>query len=114
MSTNVMEMSACRDLDWIIARMAGWKIEPRNGMYAVYRPDGSLGEVGAGTEGSAKTLLPHYSTSVDAMLALLGEAKLTLSQRAGHWSAQVATYYQGEADTPALALCRAWLGWRES
>lgn len=57
----------------------------------------------------------NYSLSVDAALILIGDYKMTLSQRAGRWSAVVADGRLIKSiSTPALAICYAWLDYMEN
>ena len=59
---------------------------------------------------------PPYSTSVDAALRLIEECdgfELSIDDGPrGAWFAYAD--YPGYADTPALAICRAWLAYKDS
>src|SRR5690349_10600173 len=111
---NLDEMEASRELDWLIAQRAGWSAQRDGRFYSLFNPAGERTSVGADTEANAKMMAPRYSRDVNAALTLIeGESRVTLTKGVGeNWIVVV-----GDSDIVApglaLAICRAWLKWRE-
>ena len=61
--------------------------------------------------------VPHYSTSVDAALALVpgGDIAFELyrDENTGDWWAEFDGWYDEGSPWPALAIVRAWLLWKD-
>lgn len=141
-STDWRNLDAGPDLDRIIGEKLGYLIYHYDKdvrercFYMLMAPDGSfpaqeetseIGEHGihAGerkTEAEAWEDLPHFSTDANVALNLVDEVEFNLTNynndaarlytgEFGLWEAVVESYY-AMGDTPALAICRAWLSWK--
>lgn len=124
-----------RERDRRVGELAGWHIEFQSDTYFLIPPGLSLDGPhtgipfgGADTPDDAWRLyVPEYSTSANASLALVADFKVTLRNEGGSpevlWSCHLfgwredynlvpyAVYANGA--TPALAICHAWLAWKE-
>jgi hypothetical protein len=73
-------------------------------------------------EGGKYLALPHYSTDTNAALALFMEMPIPRleydSEASPMWTCSAEPEYgefrYGSADTPALAICRAFLDWKNA
>jgi len=145
--THWTTMEAGRDLDRLIAERAGWHPVTRSGMWAIAPPHIQDADqyiawrrgltastvlvavlLMASEDEAWNILCPHFTTSVDAALALLPDALHTrqwsylqnyTDNRCQMWratiivAAQEGIRYIGEAEGLALAICRAWLAWQD-
>lgn len=134
--TNWRDLEGGLPLNQIVAEHLGWRIEPLSAAWvAVFNADGVGVErttaYGSKNEWPLYDLdeaIPHYSTDANAALALPLEPDMyfSLDVPAEHGGAKCGLWNQyprsvqrklveGEAvaDTPALAICRAWLDWKE-
>lgn len=134
--TDWRKLPAGRELDRLIAERIGWRFEKVSPYHwEVYRPDGSPVEQARGytyiNQWEDSHLMvtgmafPRYSTDMNAALTLplpglFDEYRFELSGCNDKWIACV--HYRHAIDltlhspiigTPALAVCRAWLDWRE-
>lgn len=121
-------LEAGLDLDRLIAERQGWtNIEFRSFWYEDNDSDGwGRCLVGVlpeddGNLDSEKTI-PNYSTRTDAALTLMHDDWTAMIARIdpGEWhcsinsiSSRVKDHGTGLANKPALAVCRAWLSWKD-
>lgn len=119
------EMKAGRKLDYLVGELRGLEFYPSHG-HPAEPIDYLIVPQGTGKMYPALEHLPAYSTSVDAALTLLtghdyallnfNHQNLCLLNEAASKDIEEAAM-NGAAwewsDTPALAVCRAWLAWRD-
>lgn len=131
-------MAASRKLDKAIAQKLGWSVsvEPLSGTTTLWEPNfrqhttwGLVGLDNAELADKAWDGVPHFSTSAEAALTLLAEmpdnytprlVRMGVAEQGYAWKCgimrndpPVYEMVQEEAETPALAICRAWLVWKE-
>lgn len=136
-ATNWREMPAGRELDRVIAERVGWAVEchkvvyPTSSSYDYYRLIGPNGEEKRDYDipEAAWQDAPHYSTDANAALSLPTADLYFIDLHGPHsenslWHAFIEWGYsdeedeypsfRAEADTAALAVCRAWLAWKDA
>lgn len=115
--TDVQDVQAGRELDQLIAERIGWTeisdqmIVGRQDLHGT--PPGAM---------FPTFMVPRFSTSVDAAWSLLeGRNSYGIATNTRELSYSMKLWaecdgYDGwaERDQPALAICRAWLAWKES
>lgn len=124
---NWREMEVGRELDWLIAEKCGVEIleqTPNTDWNTTHQPmylakiDGAL----QGLWHSRKEdCAPRYSSDLNAAFDLLKQMPMgAVGLLEGNEAWFSNAYMDGaglltdeEADTPALAICRAWLAWKE-
>ena|SRR5258708_1441045 len=132
--SNWRTMEAGMELDREIALRLGWTIKLYPGYTAMLNPHGEI--VGRGfhdapdgymwSQAHEFLNMPHYSTDANAALTLLEglfwsvfgtpdqDRKTTIYRCALNSVYRDAfTAITETADAPALAICRAWLTWKE-
>lgn len=140
-TTDWREMEAGIKLDIeIVQRLPGWQIKyVREGSQAEYDDEHNIlppqrVTVTVDEDGPIFFRGPRFSTDANAALSLFANLPDDLTPRVvrilepmgdhmSHvWSANIIVFnklhfereFGEEADTPALAICRAWLAWRET
>jgi hypothetical protein len=135
--TNWRDLPAGRDLDRAIAERLGWRVEnfnPRpNGIMIktinswMLLPPGKDADwwirdphAGYVSERDAWAHSQAYSTDLNAAMTLLDTApQWGVTRTFEHFDCYIAPgngvlNYYGRAETPALAVCRAWIRWQEA
>lgn len=113
-----------RALDLYIARRLGWT-NFREDDYFVEdwdRYDPAEDWFGNPPNDEYKSIVPHYSTNVNAALELIEEFKnrFTLCGDRDEWEVSIASSYNLEFDvietatTPAIAICKAYLHYTDA
>jgi hypothetical protein len=123
-----------RERDRVVGELAGWHIEFQSDIYFLVPPGNSLGTLyvggpfnGADTEDAAWVLCaPYYSTSIEAAFSLIADLDVTLKTTGGNhelrWACSLsgwrhdlkkAPYISKHGATAPLAICNAWLAWKE-
>lgn len=126
------------DMDRLIADRLGWRMSSINGdlrpnhvRHQLINPEGQPVAYSNDEDGwkALGRFIPAYSTDLNVAFELLRpveyfgigtvspehrrlndgdyEAVITVGSAEDH------KHYVGQADTPALAICRAWLAWQE-
>ncbi len=135
-ATDWRALPAGRKLDWIVAERLGYKIKEYRysgnkrgyelydgkGKYVAPPYDNRAGDMP--TKSDLRSWIPQYSRNANAALALLplvgGEwtwwtlqpTRIDLTYRCEiHEGVRE---WQGEADTPAHAIVKAWLAWKDT
>ena len=129
MKTDWREMSAGRELDRVVAERLGWTdIAPRYDRFDEHEISPLQGIPPSG--GTTYYVIGRYSTDADAALALLegcfytlrgtpdsyeGEMlyRCSIDGKAGDGVILPSIKYT-VAKTPALAIVRAWLSWKDA
>lgn len=113
---NWRDLPAGRDLDRLVAEKAGYRVQHDHPDYILWSADGDF-VVRQPDEYLAWRHVPHYSTSVDAALALVpgGDIAFELyrDENTGDWWAEFDGWYDEGSPWPALAIVRAWLAWKD-
>lgn len=122
MDNDYRTMEAGRELDRLIAERLGWTETSEHYL----DPNVLVGKHPKETGHAWFPLaVPRYSTDLNAAMALLPTADGDIwSLHYGHYGDPytvaisrikvAAPEYLGDANTPALAICRAWLAWKDS
>lgn len=126
MDNDYRTMEAGRELDRLIAERLGWTRFDTMPTVLVEHDNHIDIETLMGWKNDFYYLVvPHYSTDLNAAMTLLPTADGDI------WSLHYGDYgdpytvaisrikvaapeYLGDANTPALAICRAWLAWKDS
>lgn len=124
-SVDWRTLPAGRVLDRVIAERLGWTLIGFDDPFWRHRQrdDAAVGDYWRTSEGARK--LPAFSTDANAALTLWGlNSHWSLNPDANDNGVHFEGYYPyadneyGEmcelADTPALAICRAWLAWMDA
>jgi hypothetical protein len=136
-TTNWREMEAGRELDRLIAEKVGWRFErepyfnPESTLVyspegvEMYHQSGIWTPVFAGEE--VHKVIPHYSTDLNAAITLAngivefnlfkGRKVDTEGSPTDGWICTISdpkNFDSAWADTPALAICRAFLASKEA
>ena len=120
---NWRDLPAGRELDRLVAERMGYEIVEDFGMggpsYTALLPGSVVMELprAFGEDEGWEQVTPHYSTSVDAALALVpgGDIAFELyrDENTGDWWAEFDGWYDEGSPWPALAIVRAWLLWKD-
>lgn len=116
--TDWRALDAGRDLDRRIAERLGWTHIESTEYWLDDPHDTSLVQAWRGIppRSTGEALVPCYSTDLNAAITLIpSDQQFELSNGLEpEWEALIGWGYDGGADTPALAVCRAWLAYQDA
>jgi hypothetical protein len=107
-------------LGWRVIRVEAHESSKHDYEYQLVHPSGARKVMPSTTEEAAWKRAGQWSTSVDAALKLVPDhLRLDLSQYPRQESpprcfAAIDTWARGDGDTPAVAICAAYLEWKKA